>query len=125
MPPNSEVSIGGDGTVSAIPTDGTPNAVNIIGQIKLVNPPERDLVRGDDGLFRLRGGGPALPDPNVRLDQRRAGRQQREHGEALVDMIAHARHYDTQIKLLQTAETNAQLLEPGHEPVGLAAMRRT
>ena len=39
VPPNSTVTIGGDGTVSVIPTDGVPNAVSIVGRIKLVNPP--------------------------------------------------------------------------------------
>ena len=80
VPPNTEVSIGDDGTVSAIPTDSIPNTVNIVGRIRLVNPPERDLVRGDDGLFRLRSGGPAPAGSEREADQRRAGRQQREHG---------------------------------------------
>jgi flagellar basal-body rod protein FlgF len=106
--PHPDVSIGEDGTVSAIPTDGIPNTVNILGQIRLVNPPERDLVRGEDGLFRLRGGGPALPDPNVRLTSGALEGSNVSMVQALVDMIAQARHYDTQIKLLQTAETNAR-----------------
>ena len=57
-----------------------PMSVSIVGQIKLVNPPEADLERGDDGLFRQRNGMPAPPDPNVQAHRRRAGRQQREHG---------------------------------------------
>jgi flagellar basal-body rod protein FlgF len=32
------------------------SSVNVVGRIKLVNPPESDLVRGDDGLFRTRNG---------------------------------------------------------------------
>ena len=43
-----------DGTVSVIPESGAQNTVNAIGRIKLVNPPEAELVRGDDGLFRTR-----------------------------------------------------------------------
>jgi flagellar basal-body rod protein FlgF len=108
VPPNSDVSIGDDGTVSSIPTDTIPNTVNIIGRIRLVNPPERDLVRSDDGLFRLRTGRPALPDPNVRLTSGALEGSNVSMVQALVDMIAQARHYDTQIKLLQAAETNAR-----------------
>jgi flagellar basal-body rod protein FlgF len=108
VPPNTEVTIGDDGTVSAIPTDSIPNTVNILGQIRLVNPPERDLVRSDDGLFRLRRPGPVLPDPNVRLTSGALEGSNVSMVQALVDMIAQARHYDTQIKLLQTAETNAR-----------------
>jgi flagellar basal-body rod protein FlgF len=108
VPPNSNVSIGTDGTVSAIPTDSTPNVVNIVGQIKLVNPPEPNLVRGDDGLFRLKRGGLTVPDPNVQLTSGALEGSNVNMVQALVDMIAQARHYDTQIKLLETAETNAR-----------------
>ena len=108
VPPNSTVTIGEDGTVSAIPTDSIPNVVNIVGQIRLVNPPEQDLVRSDDGLFRLRNGMPALPDTNVRLTGGALEGSNVSMVQALVDMIAQARHYDTQIKLLQTAETDAR-----------------
>jgi flagellar basal-body rod protein FlgF len=108
LPPNSEVTIGRDGTVSAIPTDTTPNAVNIVGQIKLVNPSEQELVRGDDGLFRLKSGQPAPADSNVQLAGGALEGSNVSMVEALVDMIAHARHYETQIKLLQTAENNSR-----------------
>ncbi len=107
-PPNTEVSIGDDGTVSAIPTDSIPNTVNILGRIRLVNPPERDLVRGEDGLFRMRSATPVPTDPNVTLTSGALEGSNVSMVEALVEMIAQARHYDTQIKLLQTAETNAR-----------------
>jgi flagellar basal-body rod protein FlgF len=35
--------VGGDGTVSVIPTDGVPNAVSIVGRIRLVNPPAANM----------------------------------------------------------------------------------
>jgi flagellar basal-body rod protein FlgF len=41
-----------------------PAAPTVLGRIKLVNPPEKDLVRGDDGLFRLKDG--AQPRPTRR-----------------------------------------------------------
>lgn len=108
VPPNAEVTIGGDGTVSAIPTDGIPNAVNILGRIKLVNPPTQDLVRGDDGLFRLRSGAPAPADANVQLSTGAIEGSNVSVVESLVDMITHARHYETQIKLIQSAENNSR-----------------
>jgi flagellar basal-body rod protein FlgF len=108
VPPNSEVTIGGDGTVSVIPTDTTPNAVNIVGQIKLVNPPQRDLERGDDGLFRLKSGQPAPADPSVQLASGALEGSNVSMVDALVDMIAHARQYDMQVKLLESAQTNSR-----------------
>jgi flagellar basal-body rod protein FlgF len=108
VPPNSEVTIGGDGTVSVIPTDTIPNAVNIVGRIKLVNPPERDLERGADGLFRLHSGRPAPADGSVQLVSGALEGSNVSMVESLVDMIAHARQYDLQVKLLQTAENNSR-----------------
>jgi len=108
VPPNSEVTIGGDGTVSAIPTDGVPNAVNILGRIKLVNPPEKDLQHSDDGLFRLPGGAVAPADANVQLAAGALEGSNVSVVESLVEMITHARHYETQVKLIQNAENNAR-----------------
>lgn len=108
VPPNSEVTIGGDGTVSVIPTDTTPNAVNIVGRIKLVNPPTRDLERGDDGLFRTKTGQPVPADPNVQLAAGALEGSNVSMVESLVDMITHARQYDLQVKLIQTADDNSR-----------------
>jgi flagellar basal-body rod protein FlgF len=64
IPPDNRIEIAPDGTVSVVPTFGTPNNANAIGRIKLVNPPEADLVRGADGLVPHAGwtasGGPTI-----------------------------------------------------------------
>lgn len=67
IPPDSKISVGVDGTVSVLPESGAQNTASVIGRIKLVNPPETDLVRGDDGLFRLRDRGAAPVDERVNL----------------------------------------------------------
>ncbi|OWW22798.1 flagellar basal body rod protein FlgF, partial [Noviherbaspirillum denitrificans] len=59
IPPDVSLTVAKDGTVSAITTVGKPGTATPLGRIKLVNPPEESLVRGDDGLFRLKGGGEA------------------------------------------------------------------
>ncbi len=51
---------------------------------------------------------PAPPDTNVRLTGGALEGSNVSMVQMLVDMIAQARQYDTQIKLLQTAETNAR-----------------
>ncbi len=104
IPPNSEVAIAPDGTVSVIPRDGTPNAVNIVGRIKLVNPEEKDLVRSGDGLHRQRNGQPAVADANVFLAAGSLESSNVSAVESLVSMMTHARHFETQMKLIQTAE---------------------
>ena len=107
IPPDNNITIAPDGTVSAIPSFGTPNNVNVVGRIKLVNPPENALVRGDDGLFRTRNGAPADVDENVKLASETLEGSNVNPVDAMVSMISLARQFEMQIKMLQTADSNA------------------
>lgn len=104
--PGQEVLIAKDGTVSTVPDGANRNAVEIAGRIKLVNPPEADLVRGEDGLFRLKGGQPAPADGNVSLTVGALENSNVNPAEALVNMISLARQFETQMRVLRTAEEN-------------------
>lgn len=108
IPPDNRIEIAPDGTVSVVPTFGTPNNANAIGQIKLVNPPESDLVRGADGLFRMRDGQAAPADEKVKLVSGALEGSNVNVTDAMVNLISLARQFEMQIKMLQTADTNAQ-----------------
>ena len=107
IPPDNSITISPDGTVSVVPLFGTPNNVNVIGRIKLVNPPENELVRGDDGLFRSKSGAPASVDENVKLAPETLEGSNVNPVDAMVSMISLARQFEMQIKMLQTADANA------------------
>lgn len=108
VPPDNRVEIAPDGTVSVVPSFGTPNNANAIGRLKLVNPPEGNLVRGADGLFRLRDGQPAPADEQVRVASGTLEGSNVNVTDAMVNLISLSRQFEMQIKLLQTADTNAQ-----------------
>lgn len=107
IPPEVTVAIGGDGTVSTIATTTKPGAATILGRIKLVNPNEADLVRGDDGLFRLKDGATAPADPLVTVTGGALEGSNVSPIESMVTMIALARSFETQMSLLKNAENNA------------------
>jgi flagellar basal-body rod protein FlgF len=107
VPPEVTVAIGGDGTISTIATTTKPGAPTVLGRIKLVNPPEQDLVRGDDGLFRLRDGSAAPADPLVAVAGGTLEGSNVSPVDSMVTMIALARSFDTQMSLLKNAENNA------------------
>ena len=107
IPPDTNITISPDGTISAVPLFGTPNAVNIVARIKLVNPPETDLVRGDDGLFRMRNGEAADADETVRLAPESLEGSNVNPVDSMVSLISLARQFEMQIKMLQTADSNA------------------
>ena len=106
IPTGAQVSIGGDGTVSAsVPGAG---GISVVGQLKLVNPPPEELQKGLDGLFRLKSGQPAAADPSVRVADGTLEGSNVEVVEAMVGMIAAARQFELKMKLLATAEQNEQ-----------------
>ena len=108
MPPNAEVTIAKDGTISTVPTGTKPAEVVKVGRIKLTNPPEEQMVRGDDGLFRTRNGNPADADGKVTVVAGNLESSNVSAVEAMVSMITLARQFDTQMKMLQTADNDAK-----------------
>lgn len=106
VPQDAQLSIAPDGTISAKLAGQT--ALSQVGRIKLVNPEESELVKGLDGLFRTRGGEPAEVDPNVRVAEGTLEGSNVNVVEAMIGMIAAARQFEMQLKLMQTAEQNEQ-----------------
>lgn len=107
IPPDSNITIAKDGTVSMVPAGLKPSTVAVVGRIKLVNPPEGQLVKGGDGLFRLRGGGEAPPDAGVTLIDGALEGSNVNVVHEMVNMIALARQFDMQMKMLQSAQNNS------------------
>lgn len=107
IPPDVTVSIGKDGTISTVNNLILPGPSNIIGRIKLVNPPLTDLVRTEDGLFATKNGLPAIADARISVVQGALESSNVNVVEAMVRMISLARQFETQMKLINTAENNA------------------
>lgn len=108
VPPETRITIGVDGTVSAVPITPQPNTVAVVGRIKLVNPAEENLIKGTDGLFRLKDGGVAQIDAKVKLVDGTLEGSNVNVVHEMVSMIALARQFDMQMKMLENAQQNAQ-----------------
>ena len=106
LPPDTSVTIAKDGTISAVPNGNQVNNVQVIGRLKLVNPEENSLTRGDDGLFRTKGGVPADADPAVNVAGGMLENSNVNVVESMVTMINLARSFEMQMKLIQNAENN-------------------
>ena len=107
IPPDTTVSIGADGTVATMSTTDTPAASTVLGRIKLVNPNEADLVRGADGMFRMKDGSTAQADATVTVAGGALEGSNVSAIESMVDMISLARSFETQMSMLKNAENNA------------------
>jgi flagellar basal-body rod protein FlgF len=109
VPPDSKITIGRDGTVSAV-AEGTEsaNTVTVVGRLKLVKIDKADVMRGGDGLFRMRSGDAADADPAVVVASGALESSNVNTVAAMVEMINLARSFELQMKLLQHAEGNEQ-----------------
>ncbi|RKP44392.1 flagellar basal-body rod protein FlgF [Trinickia fusca] len=108
VPPGAEVTIGKDGTVSALTPGDPPTAIVVLDQLKLVNPESNTMVRGDDGLFRTADGQPADADQTVAVASGALEGSNVNSVAAMVSMITNARQFQMQTKLLETANQNEQ-----------------
>jgi flagellar basal-body rod protein FlgF len=103
IPPDTRVSIAKDGTITGIAANQPPQ---ILGRIKLVNPPENNLARGDDGLFRTKDASPAEADANVVMIGGSLESSNVNAADAMVNMINLARQFEMQMNLMKNAESN-------------------
>jgi flagellar basal-body rod protein FlgF len=101
VPPETQVSIAADGTVSATAANGRSTS---IGRLKLVTP-EAPLARSSDGLFRA-GDGELAADASARLQDGALEGSNVSAVETMVQMIAAARQFEAQMRSLTTAEGN-------------------
>ncbi|WP_018873721.1 flagellar basal-body rod protein FlgF [Thioalkalivibrio sp. ALJ16] len=108
IPPAEQIEIGTDGTISVRPLGVGPEALAAVERIRLVNPDTDDLQRGDDGLFRLADGGEAPADAEVRVVSGMLEGSNVNTIEALTRMIELSRHFEMQVKMMDSANTLEQ-----------------
>jgi flagellar basal-body rod protein FlgF len=104
LPPADKVQISADGKISIIPEGGDPNQPQEVGQLKIVTPTGSNIVKGLDGLFRVRGGGTLPSDPQGQVTAGALEQSNVNTSDALIQMIEASRAWETQVKLLTTAK---------------------
>ena len=112
VPANAHVDIAGSGMVTARVGEQPPQE---LGRIKLVTPDaDNQLARGGDGLFRGTQGQQLQADAQASVQSGALEGSNVNPIEAMVGMIAVARQFETQMRMLQNGEANdksaAQLL---------------
>lgn len=108
IPPAESILIGADGTLTIRPLGGDPRGLAAIERLRLVNPPTDELERSADGLFRRKDGQQAPADANVRVASGMLETSNVNTVAALTRMMELTRHYETQVKVMSTADTLAK-----------------
>ena len=104
-------SIGSDGTISIVPLGSTAVANTQTDVIKLVNPPQQNLQKGEDGLLRLKDGTKAPTDPSVTITAGVLESSNVNAALSLINMIELQRQYEFQVKSMNSADQNEQTAE--------------
>lgn len=104
IPEGARVDIASDGTVS---TRIGNQPSQTVGRLKMVTPDaDNPLRRSEDGLFRGPQGDPLPASDVARLQDGALEGSNVNPMEAMVGMIAVARQFETQMRMLQNGETN-------------------
>ncbi|AMO48990.1 flagellar basal-body rod protein FlgF [Kosakonia oryzendophytica] len=114
VPEGSQITIAADGTISALNPGDSANTIAPVGKLKLVKAEGKEVVRGDDGLFRVSQAAQATrgttlqADASVRVMSGVLEGSNVKPVEAMTDMIASARRFEMQMKVIGSVDENAQ-----------------
>lgn len=102
--PINNINFAVDGTISVRPQGAPLTVQEELGRLKLTNPDPRELVRGEDGLFRLKSGDTADQDLNVSILSGVVEGSNVNPLEEMTAVINAQRHYELQVKIMKEAD---------------------
>lgn len=114
IPDRAEVTIAADGTITALGAGDQPNTTTQVGRLKLVKATAQEVQHGDDGLFHLTAeaqqqrGATLTLDPEMRLMPGVLEGSNVKPVDMMVDMIANARRFEMQMKVIRSVDDNEQ-----------------
>ncbi len=101
VPAHDAIRIAEDGSIHITPAGGGEEIA--LGRLRLASATGSSLAKGLDGVLRVPGGGALPSDPAARVIPGSLETSNVTATDALVEMIAAARGFETQVRLLTTA----------------------
>lgn len=108
VPPQQQIEIGSDGTISLRSLGESPQVMAQIDRIKLVKTDVKNMEKGPDGLMHTKDGTAAPVDADVKVE---SGFLQASNVSAVEEMTAVlnlSRQFELQVKMMKSAEENDQ-----------------
>ena len=105
LPPFGKIEIGGDGTISLIPSGQEATTLAVVDRIKMVKPDTNLIAKGTDGLFRTKDGTEVASDAGVRLVSGALESSNVNVVESMVKTMELSRRFELQIKVMEQAKT--------------------
>ncbi|MDD3799838.1 MAG: flagellar basal body rod C-terminal domain-containing protein, partial [Novosphingobium sp.] len=104
VPPGADVAIGKDGSVLVADPATPDQSAAAVDRIKIANWQGSPIVKGTDGLFRVRGGGVLPADEEARVQTGSLEESNVDVTRILVEMVQAQRLFDMRTKLVATAK---------------------
>jgi flagellar basal-body rod protein FlgF len=108
VPPYTSIAMAADGTLSIVPQGQGPETLAQVGRLKLVNPDAARLTKRPDGLIAVDDQNDVEADADVKLASGFIETSNVNVAATLVDMIEFQREFDVAVRMMQTADQNAQ-----------------
>jgi flagellar basal-body rod protein FlgF len=108
VPPHTQISMAADGTISVVPQGQGPETLAQIARLKLVNPEADRLGKRVDGLVEVTDDAEVESDASVKVASGFIETSNVNIAATLVDMIEFQRQYEVAVRMMQTADQNAQ-----------------
>lgn len=114
IPQGTQITIAADGSITGLNAGDSPNATVQLGKLKLVRATGQELQRSDDGMFRPTAStqttrGAALQaDATMQVMPGVLEGSNVKPVETMVDMIANARRFEMQMKVITNVDENEQ-----------------
>jgi len=103
IPPADSVTIDDEGRVWVVPAGGDAENPQQVDRLRIASTTGSDIVKGLDGLFRVKGGGILPDDPEARVITRSIEGSNVAATSALVEMIEASKSWDSQLKMISDA----------------------
>jgi flagellar basal-body rod protein FlgF len=117
VPPQQQIEIGADGTISVRSLGESPQVMAEIDRIKLVKPDLANMEKGPDGLMHTKDGKPAQADADVQVESGFLQSSNVNAVEEMTSVLALSRQFELHIKMMKTAEQDdesmARVLQMG------------
>ncbi|MBX8475152.1 flagellar basal body rod protein FlgF [Pseudomonas cichorii] len=110
VPPEQQIEIGADGTISIRSMGESPQVMAEVDRIKLVNPDLSTMEKGPDGLIHTKSGQAAPVDANVRVESGFLQASNVNAVEEMTSVLALARQFELHVKMMKTAEEDDQAM---------------
>jgi len=110
VPPQQQIEIGADGTISVRSLGETPTVMAQIDRIKLVRPDIKNMEKGPDGLMHTKNGAAAPADATVQVESGFLQASNVNAVEEMTSVLTLSRQFELHVKMMKTAETNDEAM---------------